>query len=145
MTQKILADASAGLVDAGSRLGQTVEADAAPAQQAMRAAADSMAASVRRMAELIDSGFAPAAHQLQSLHQALVGIERTVGAIQDFSHSRADIDRLTEALARAADVADAISALPEQVRDVLEQCADHNAALAGSRSGFRTWLGGRPR
>jgi hypothetical protein len=143
--QQILADASAGLVDAGSRLRQTVEADAAPAQQAMRAAADSMAASVRRMAELIDSGFAPAAHELQSLHQALMGIERTVGAIQDFSHARADIDRLTEALARAADVADAISALPEQVRDVLEQSADHNAALAGARSGFRMWLGGRPR
>jgi hypothetical protein len=144
-TQGALSDAADGLADAGQRLRRTVESDVAPSQRTMHDAAASFAESAAKFAELIDEGLGPAARQLAMLHQTLTGLEGAVASIRNFSHVRSDIDRLTASLARAAEIADAISSLPEQIRDILEQNADHHAALAASRGSFRNWLVGRPR
>jgi len=143
-TQETLAEAAKGLADAGQLVRRTMESDTAPSQRTMHNAAASFARSAAQLSEFIQHGLGPATRQLATLHQTLVGLEGTVDSIKSFSQAREDIDRLTETLARAAEIADAISSLPEQMREMLK----HNSGLharANSRGGFRTWLGGRPR
>jgi hypothetical protein len=75
----------------------------------------------------------------------LVGLEETVNSVKEVSHAGDNIDRLTEALVQVGDITDGIATLPAQIRDVLEQSADHNASLVKSRGGLSSWLPGRPR
>jgi hypothetical protein len=144
-TREALAGTAKGLSDAGKQLRGTIESDLAPSQRTMHDAAASFAGSARQLSEFIEQGLGPATRELAALHHTMAGLGDAVHSIQQFSHARADIDRLTETLARAAEITDAIAALPEQLREVLEQTVRRSGASANSRLGIRTWLGGRPR
>ena len=139
-----LAGAAKGLTVAGEHLRRTIEADVAPSQRILHKAASSFAESAGQLSEFIDQGLHPASRDLASLHQTLAGLEGAIESIKKFSHARADIDRLTESLARAAEIADAIAALPDQIKAILEQSAAQHAEHAAANS-RKSWLGGRPR
>jgi hypothetical protein len=139
-----LTGAAAEVEIAGSRLQRTVEKDLAPTQHTMHDAASSFGQSAARLTEFIEDGLSPATQQLATLHETLLGMQEAVRSINRFSQSREDIDRLTATLAQAAEIAEAIQTLPQQLRTVLEQSAVQMADSAGSR-GRKTWLGGRPR
>ena len=144
-THETLADAAGHLADVGTQLRQSIETNVAPSQRAMHEIATSLTGSVAQLSDFMSQGVVPATRQLATLHETLAGLEKTVDAIKSFSHARADIDRLNDTLARAAEIGDAISALPEQLRDLLEQNADHNADAASSRGSVKTWFARRPR
>lgn len=132
------------LTDAGKSLKQTVLGDVAPSQEKLRESAATFNAASGKLAEFMEHGVGPATKQLAMLQGALAGLEETVKSIRKFSESRPDIDRMCNALSRAAEISDAISALPDDIRDIMEQTA-HNAAVMDSRGGFITWLSRRPR
>jgi uncharacterized protein YukE len=144
-THEALAKAANDVAGAGKLLRQTIERDMTPSQRAMHEVAASFAGSAAKLSDFMDEGIGPATEKLITLHETLAGLEDTVDAIRDFSHSRAGIDRLNEALARAAEVNDAISALPEKVGAVLQQQAAPHEAATNSDGGFRTWLSRKPR
>jgi hypothetical protein len=93
----------------------------------------------------MEHGLGPATQELATLHDTLVGLERIVKSIRDFSQSRADIDRLSETLAHAAEISDAISSLPGKLQQVLEQNVHLAANRSNSRGALRTWLANRPK
>lgn len=139
-----LGSAAHRLGGASERLRQTVEGDMAPSQQTLREAAATFAHSAGQLSAFIADGLQPATRDLAALHNSLSGLEGAVGSIKQLGDARADIDRLTETLARAAEIADAISALPEQVRGIIEESAAQTADA--SRSPARMpWLLRRPR
>jgi uncharacterized phage infection (PIP) family protein YhgE len=144
-THVSLAEAVTDLRDLAGQLRQSVESDLAPSQRALHEVATSLAQTAAQLAEFMAQGIGPATHQLATLHEKLAGLKATADAIKDFSNARADIDHLNDRLARAAEISDAISALPDQIRNILEQKLDHGAAEAGSSGRFMTWLAGRPR
>jgi methyl-accepting chemotaxis protein len=140
-----LAEEAQSLAGVGRQLRETIHSDMAPAQQTMHEIATSYADSAARLAKFMERGIGPATEQLATLHQTLVGLEHVVESIQEFSHARADIDRLSETLARAGEISDAISSLPEKLHEILEQTAHVAANRANSRGPIRTWLANRPK
>jgi len=144
-THETLAGAANNLADVGSQLRQSIENDVAPSQRAMHEIATTFAESTSQLSAFTSQGVGPATRQLALLHQTLAGLEESVHAITNLSHARADIERLSDTLARATEISEAISALPEQIRDFLEQQAGHNAAATNSRGRFMKWLARRPR
>lgn len=142
--QAAIAQAGRELADSSGQLWQTMESEMGPAQRTMRESASSFAESAGELSAFIKRGLGPAARDLSSLHETLTGLRETVKSIQDFSQARADIDQLTDTLGRAADIADALSALPERVREIVEQNANHGLRLASSRT-LKNLLPGRPR
>jgi methyl-accepting chemotaxis protein len=140
-----LAEEAQSLAGIGRQLRQTIEVDVAPAQQTMHKISASYAESAARLSDFMEQGLGPATEQLATLHQSLAGVAQAVESIQDFSHARADIDRLTDTLSRAAEISDAISSLPEKLQEMLEQNARHAANRTNSRGAIRTWLANRPK
>jgi hypothetical protein len=139
-----LSGVASGLASASERLRRTLESDMAPSQQTLRSATSSFAQSAEKLSTFVEQGLGPATRELASLHDTLVGLHGTIDAIRTFSESRDDIDRLTTTLARAAEVADAISSLPLQIRGMLEQNAAQPADVGAERS-RKIWQVGRPR
>ena len=144
-TQQSLVEATSHLADVGRQLRQSMASDVAPSQRAMHQITNSLEASASQLSDFVAEGIKPATRQLVSLHQTLSGLADTVDAIKQFSNARADIDRLNDTLARAAKIGDAISALPEQIRQILEQSVDQHANSTDSSGRFMTWLSRRPR
>lgn len=142
--QQALAAAAQGLADSSGQLWLTMESDVAPAQRTMRESVGALAESAGQLADFIHRGLGPATRDLATLHETLAGVREAVAAIGAFSHARADIDRLTETLARAGEISDALAALPDRLREVVEQNANYGLRLAGGRS-LKRWLPGRPR
>jgi methyl-accepting chemotaxis protein len=142
---KELAIVASNLAKAGQGLRQSVESDIAPAQRKMNDAANSFAASATQLSDFMRQGVGPATRQLAKLHETLAGLEQVVESIERFSDTRSDIDRLSDALAHAADISDAISSLPEQIREIIEQSCRHDAAISDSRSSLRTWISKWPK
>jgi hypothetical protein len=105
----------------------------------------SFSASAAQLSDFMAQGLGPATQQLATFRETMAGLQDAVDAIKNVSHARAEIDRLSESLGRAAEMSDAISALPAQIRDVLDQKVGRNAIAANSRGGFMTWLVRRPR
>jgi hypothetical protein len=140
-----LAEEAQSLAAMGRQLRETIVVDVAPAQQSMHKIAESYAESAARLSRFMEHGLGPATEQLATLRQSLAGLAQAVESIQKFSHARADIDRLTDTLARAAEISDAIAALPEKLQEMLEQNARHAANRANSRGTIRTWLANRPK
>jgi ABC-type transporter Mla subunit MlaD len=144
-THGSLAETANHLADVGRQLRQSIEADVAPSQHAMHEMTTSFSASAAQLSDFMAQGLGPATSQLAAFRETMAGLQDAVDAIKNVSHARADIDRLSESLARAAEISDAISALPAQIRDVLDQKVGRNAIAANSRGGFMTWLVRRPR
>jgi hypothetical protein len=144
-TQGALVEATNNLAEVGKQLRQSIAGDVAPSQRAMHEISASLAESTAQLSDFVVQGVKPATRQLITLHHTLTGLADTVDAIREFSNARADIDRLTDTLARASEISEAISALPEQLRQVLDQGFDSQVADADSSGRFMTWLAKRPR
>lgn len=142
--QQILHESIDRLAKSGAQLEATVNDEMNPSQQAFHGAAASFAASAAELSDFIEHGVEPATKRLAELHQTLAGLEQTAKAMQDFSRAGGDVERITKSLADAADVADAIAALPGQIREVLEQHINGQAEVAGSGGKLMGWLRGRP-
>ncbi len=67
----------------------------------------------------------------------------TVDAIQEFSKLDVDVEQLGGMLAQAATVAEAISDLPDRIRDILEELVATHAD-AQTKAPLMGWLRGRP-
>ena len=135
---------TSGFAETEKLLRRTIEGDVAPSQKTLRKAADSFASSAATLSSFIEQGIAPATGQLTTLHDTLAGLQQTVESIKDFSAMRGDIDHLTQTLGRAAEISDAIAALPGQLKDVIAESAAQ-ATPPNSNGGFRRWLARRPR
>lgn len=124
----------------GNSLQNTMN-DVAPTQHNLREAADSFANSANQLALFVET-LGPATVQLGQLDETLLRLKDTVGAIQNFSRLDVDVEQLAGVLAQAATVAEAISDLPDQIRDILEELvATHNGAQA--KGPIMGWLRGR--
>ncbi|MCA9122340.1 MAG: hypothetical protein H6822_14645 [Planctomycetaceae bacterium] len=142
--QQTLRESIDCLAKSGAQLEATVSSEVASSQQAFAAAAASFAASAAQLATFIEYGVEPATKRLAELHKTLAGLEQTAKAMQAFGSAGSDVDRITQSLAEAADVAEAIAALPERIREVLEQQSNGHAESVGSGGKLMGWLRGRP-
>ncbi len=124
-------------------LQETLDADVTPTQRSLHQASDRFADSAERLSSFAQH-LEPAARQLAELDQTLAGLEGTVEALRDFSHVGGDVQQLTRALAQAATVADAISELPERVREILQESVAAAPRDGGPRKPLMPWLRGRP-
>jgi hypothetical protein len=132
------------LTEAGKHLRRSIEGDMAPSQRTMRDSAASVATAAAQLSEFTQQGLVPATRELATLHNTLRGLEEVVASIRNFSHARADIDRLNATLARSAEISDALAALPDQLREILDQRTNHSAGL-NLPGRVRTWLTRRPK
>jgi ABC-type transporter Mla subunit MlaD len=140
-----LAGTAKELAEAGKHLRRSVEGDMAPSQRSMRDSATTFANAAVQLNDFTQEGLVPATRELATLHDTLRGLEEVVASIRNFSHARADIDRLNATLARSAEISDALAALPDQLREILEQRTNHSAGLSNLPGRVRTWLGRRPK
>lgn len=143
--QETLTDTAQGLAGAGNHLQRTIESYVVPTQRAAHETATSFAQSAEQLTDFIEHGLGPTLEQLAMLRETLAGLEDAVNSVKEVSHAGDNIDRLTEALIQVGDITDGIATLPTQIREVLEQNADHNASLAKSRGGLSSWILRRPR
>jgi uncharacterized phage infection (PIP) family protein YhgE len=132
------------LSKSGAELHATVRKEMTPSHKAFSEAAASFATSASQLSAFIESGVDPATKRLSELHRTLSGLEKTAKAMHTFSVAGGDVDRITQSLADAADVADAIAALPEQILEVLEQNGNGQEELAGASGKLMGWLRNRP-
>jgi methyl-accepting chemotaxis protein len=133
------------LAETGTHLNQSLLDDVAPSQRSLREAAGSVSDSAARLSVFVQKGVDPATKRLYRLDETLQRLTGTVDAIRDFSGARQDIEHLSQSLSRASAVSDAIAALPEQIREVLEEVArTHQKQVdSQSRGGMMGWLRGR--
>jgi methyl-accepting chemotaxis protein len=143
--QETLAGTANDLVEAGKNLRRSIEGDMAPSQRTLRDSAATFANASRQLSDFTQEGLAPATRELVTLHDTLRGLEEVVASIREFSRARPDIDRLNAALARSAEISDALAALPERLREILEQSTNHSEGLTNLPDRVRTWLTRRPR
>lgn len=137
------------LTETAGALRQSFDGDVAPSQHALHDATGALRDSARHLAAFIDRGLDPVTQRLTLLDETLTRFAGTVDVIRDFTDVRHDIERLSHSLAQAAAVADAITALPDQIRTLLEevvqthqeQQAQQAADARGSRWGW--WRGRR--
>ncbi|MCA9144832.1 MAG: hypothetical protein H6821_07075 [Planctomycetaceae bacterium] len=141
--QQSLRDSIDQLAKSGAQLEATVSSEMNPSQRAFSEAAASFSASASQLASFIEHGVEPATKRLAELHRTLAGLEQTAKAMQAFGQAGGDVERITKSLADAADVADAIAALPDRLREVLEQNANGHAETANSGGKLMGWLRGR--
>ncbi|MDA1051248.1 MAG: hypothetical protein O3C40_12320 [Planctomycetota bacterium] len=142
--QQTLHESIDRLSKSGAQLEATVNTEMNPSQRAFSEAAASFTTSASQLASFIEKGVEPATKRLAELHRTLAGLEQTAKAMQEFGRAGGDVDRITKSLADAADVADAIAALPGQIREALDQHAEAQAVVAGSKGKLMGWLRSRP-
>jgi ABC-type transporter Mla subunit MlaD len=140
LVQETLRHAVEQLADTAAALRQSFDGDLLPSHRTLHESTGSLRESSRHLASLIDRGIDPVTLRLTQLDETLARFAGTAAVIQDFTGVRSDIEHLSRSLAQAAAVADAIAALPQQIRAVLEEvAAAHQAQLAtNSRRG---WFG----
>jgi len=137
----VMQKAVENMESAGAALHSTMS-DVLPTQRNLREASDSFSNSANQLATFVET-LRPAAAQLGQLDETLLRMKDTVGAIQNFSKLDLDVEQLAGVLAQAAMVAEAISDLPDQIRDILEELvATHGDAQV--RGPLMGWLRGRP-
>jgi len=121
--QQNLLAATEKVAQAGDALTETTQSQLVPAQQTMSEAVDSLSGSAERLAAFVGDGLDPATQRLVALDETLARMQQTVSSLGDLGDARQQIERLSQSLAQAATVADAIAALPDQLRQVLEETA----------------------
>jgi len=143
--QETLRSAVNGLADTSAALQQSVTGEMLPSQRAMHQAAAGFTDSSRQLAAFLAHGLEPVTQRLMQLDQTFQSLEGAVAAIRDFAAARPDVEHLTQSLSRAAAVTDAIAALPQQVRQVLDDAAQARAEqlAANSGGGLSAWFRGR--
>ncbi len=140
--QESLRQAVERFAEMGEALNQTLTGEMGPSQRAMHQAAASFAKSAGQLNQFIMQGVHPATKRLHRLDETLASLSGTVDAIRNFSDARGEIERLSESLSKAATISEAISELPTQIRDVLEEVARaHQRELESTASGgMMGWL-----
>ena len=141
-------DAAHGGRQPGGNFGVTQQSftgELVPSQRAMHQAAAGFTDSSKQLAAFLADGLDPVTQRLMQLDQTFQSLEDAVAAIRDFAAARHDIEHLTQSLGRAAAVTDAIAALPQQVRQILEDAAAARAEqqAANSGGGLSAWFRGR--
>jgi methyl-accepting chemotaxis protein len=137
----IMQKAVENMGSAGEALQNTMN-DVGPTQTNLREASDSFSNSAIQLATFVET-LGPAATQLGRLDETLLRMKGTVDAMQDFSKLDVDVEQLAGMLAQAAMVAEAISDLPNQIRDILEDLvATHSDGQ--TKAPLIGWLRGRP-
>lgn len=132
------------LSEAGTLLRETVAADIGPSQRSLHEAAGAFTGSSQQLAAFIEQGLGPATQRLAELHRTLAGLDGTVKSLREFAHAGHEIERLTVALGKASDVADAIATLPDRLREALEQHAAQLADGGRPKSSITNWFRGKP-
>ena len=135
------------LAETGRLLNQSYETGLLPSQRSVGQAAETLADSSRRLAAAVHQGVDPVTARLAELDDTLRRFSATARAIQEFTAARGDIERLTQSLAQAAAVTDAIAALPGQMRCLLEELVaqGHAEAAGNAKGGWTAWFRGRRR
>lgn len=142
--QQTLHEAIDRLAKSGAQLEATVNTEMSPSQRSFREAAASFTDSASQLASFIENGVEPATKRLAELHRTLAGLEQTAKTLHEFGRAGGDVNRITKSLAEAADVADAIAALPGQIREVLEQYANGHPEGGAPTGKLMGWLRSRP-
>jgi hypothetical protein len=132
------------LSDAGTKLHQTVVAEVGPSQRSLHEATGAFVNSSQHLAAFINEGLGPATQRLAELHRTLSGLEGTVKSLREFTHAGHEIERLTVALSKVGDVADAIASLPDRLRETLDQHAAQLAEGGRPKSSLSNWFRGKP-
>jgi len=143
--QETLQAAIDKIASVGHTFQGTVESHIAPSHQALSRAAGSLTSSAGRLAAFIEQGLDPVTHRLTTLDETLSRLEGTVNAIRDFSRVRKEVGELCASLSQAAEVASAITDLPDQIRNVLEELVSAQQDELNARGNLLTWLRGRPK
>jgi hypothetical protein len=95
----------------------------------------SIAKTSAQLSEFVAQSITPASRQLAEFGETLAELKEVADAIKSVNNVPGDSERLSGTLARAAEISDAISALPEQIRSVLEhggQADGHDAPLGSN-------------
>ncbi|NLF70271.1 MAG: hypothetical protein GX575_14625 [Candidatus Anammoximicrobium sp.] len=144
--QETLRSAVNGLANTSAALQQSFTGEMLPSQRALHQAAAGFADSTKQLAGFLAHGLDPVTQRLVQLDQTFQSLEGAVAAIRDFAAARPDIEHLTQSLSRAAAVTDAIAALPQQVRQVLEEAATARAEQQAAKTGggLSAWFHRRP-
>jgi ABC-type transporter Mla subunit MlaD len=133
------------LAETGVTLNQSLAAELIPSQRTLHQAAAHFGDSATRLGTFMEKGIDPVTRQLGHLDELLGRLAGTVEAIGRFAEVGPELERLTQSLAQASQVTGAIAALPDQLRNVLEEVAHaHQEQLAlAPRGGVMNWLRGR--
>jgi uncharacterized protein YukE len=107
----------------------------------------SIAKTSAQLSEFVAQSITPATHQLAEFGETLADLKDVAGAIKSVNNVPSDGERLSGTLARAAEISDAISALPAQIRSVLKQDGqvDSGGDSAGSTGRSASRLPKQPR
>ncbi len=140
-TRELIQQTVAKMGAVGDALHRSLD-EVSPGQRTLREASDSFADSAAQLSIFVES-LVPVAGQLRDLDATLARLKGTVETIQDFSKLDLDVEQLAGILAQAATVAEAISELPDQVREILEElvAAHHDGQ---SKAPVMGWLRSRP-
>ncbi|MCA9210401.1 MAG: hypothetical protein KDA55_18715 [Planctomycetales bacterium] len=140
-----LREASERIANVGSTLQQTLNDDVAPTQWALRAAAESFQESAGKLGDFLRDGLDPATQRLVELNDTLGQLRGTVDALAEFSQARENVEQLTQALSQASKIAEAVAALPEQLREIIEHQteAGNSHGDAAARGSLLPWRRGR--
>lgn len=132
--QRAFQQAGAQLTDATRDLG--------PAQRTFREAADSMRGSADGLAAFVREGIDPATQRLAELDGVLKRMQETTEAVRQMTQLRQEFASLARNMSQAAEAAEAIRALPQEIRAVLETIASsHNGHPSPKRPLFLRLLG----
>jgi ABC-type transporter Mla subunit MlaD len=122
-------DATNNAVETMSSVNQALDSmmsDVAAAQRNLREGSESFSQSASQLVEFFRK-LEPPAWQIEQLDRTLQRMTDSVGAMQEFSRMNVELKQLTGALCEAATVVEAISELPDRIRDILEEFAPaHN-------------------
>jgi hypothetical protein len=145
--QQTLRAAVERMAETAASLGQSYTGELLPSHRALHQAAVSFTESAKQLRTFIEQGVDPTTQRLVQLDHTLSRLGDTVESIREFAGVRQDIEHLSAALAQAAQVADALAALPEQVRQVFVDVAraQQEQAAANSRGSLTAWFRGRQR
>ena len=144
-TQHILVGAVENLAAVAAQLHTMVDRHLGPSNRIFQGAATSFAKSAMQLSSVTNGELEQLTSRLTELNDTLSRLEETFASLQRFSRVSGDIDRLTESLARVADVTDAIANLPEGVRRVLGQSVADTENHPTARDRIMNWFSRSPR
>ncbi len=140
-TQDVMQQAVERIGNVGESLESSLRSTE-PAQQNLHTASESFSSSAQQLAAFVET-LGPAAMQLKTFDETLLRMKDTVASIQNFSKLDLDVEQLAGVLAQAATVAEAITEVPDRIREILEELV---AAQSGAQNKhpMMGWLRSRP-
>ncbi|MCA9220606.1 MAG: hypothetical protein KDA71_09785, partial [Planctomycetales bacterium] len=98
-----------------------------------------------KLGDFLRDGLDPATQRLVELNDTLGQLRGTVDALAEFSQARENVEQLTQALSQASKIAEAVAALPEQLREIIEHQteAGNSHGDPAARGSLLPWRRGR--